>query len=341
MSTKHQQEADAKKKINKLLSDFDFKEKPLIRQMIGEILKLGKESTDKNDLKLILTTIHELRQSFKVFFPFRDIRKVCMFGSARTKPSNPNYTLAEETARSLTQKGLMLITGAGGGIMEAGNKGAEVNMSFGVNIILPFEQSANEYIAHDSKLIDYKYFFNRKLTFIKESDAIVLFPGGFGTHDEAFEVLTLIQTGRCSPRPVLLMSDANSDYWEMWASFVKKQLMKKAYISDQDLKLFKIVKDPEEATEYILQFYNVFHSIRYIDDVTLIRINNPISAPALKKIKKDFKGLLESGDFEIWSSPNLKVDKEKYKDKHRLVFHFDRLSFGLLYDLIHFLNTQA
>ena len=192
----------------------------VLREILTTAVKLGKESGDKGDLKLVNNTLKELRYSFKVFSPYRAVKKVIIFGSARSKNKSAEYKMAEEFARSLTEKGYMIVTGGGPGVMEAGNKGAKTGKEFALNIRLPFEQKTNPYIYEKDKIINFKYFFTRKLIFVKETDATALFPGGFGTQDEGFEMLTLIQTGKSRPRPIVLMEPKGSRYWAQWISFV-------------------------------------------------------------------------------------------------------------------------
>ncbi|NBV41865.1 LOG family protein [bacterium] len=333
---------DVEEKISQLIADLgqmvDSPHQNQLRNMIQTLVRIVEFNPDFHDINIIQNTLRELLHSYRVFLPYRDTRKVCLFGSARTKPSHPAYQIAEEFARFMTQKGYMLITGAGGGIMEAGNKGAEVNMSFGANILLPFEQRPNPYIDGDSKLVSFKYFFNRKLTFIKESDATVLCPGGFGTHDEAFEVLTLVQTGRCAPRPIVLLSAPGDSYWYTWVEFVKKELLDQHYISDDDLYLFRNLHSAEEAANHIFHFYRRYHSIRYHGDMTVIRINQPLTSRALEDMNLKFKHLLVRGDIEQAMPDDLPFDNQVYPHIPRLTLYYNRSTFGKLYEIIDYLN---
>jgi len=306
--------------------------------MIQNLIKISKENSDYHDVNMISSTLRELLGSYRVFLPYRDVRKVCLFGSARTKPSHPAYKISEEFAHKITSKGFMLITGAGGGIMEAGNKGAEVNMSFGANILLPFEQRPNPYIDGDAKLVSFKYFFNRKLTFIKESDATVLSPGGFGTHDEAFEVLTLVQTGRCAPRPIILLSAPGDSYWETWIELIHKELLGQHYISDDDLFLFRNLHSADEAADHIVRFYKKYHSIRYHGPLTLIRLNSPLSERALADMNKKFAHFLVKGEIEQVSAEDIPFDNQVYPGIPRLTLYYNRSTFGRLYEIIDYLN---
>ena len=233
----------------------------LLREILTTAIKLGKESNDKGDLKLVNNALKELRYSFKIFSPYRNVKKVIIFGSARSKNSSAEYKMAEEFAKKLTEKGYMVVTGGGPGVMEAGNKGAKEGKDFALNIRLPFEQKPNPYIDEKDKIINFKYFFTRKLIFVKETDATALFPGGFGTNDEGFEMLTLIQTGKSKPRPIVLMEPRGSRYWADWKHFVNNQLLKNGFIDKKDFNLFRIVKSVDEAIKYIEDFYRIYHSI--------------------------------------------------------------------------------
>lgn len=314
------------------------KNKTYLAKALSNLISLAKVHHDAWDWRLISTFLDELRESFRVFSPHRDTRKVCLFGSARTEPSSPEYEMAEQFAYKITKKGYMVITGAGAGIMEAGNKGAHVNKSFGVNINLPFEQEANPYIAYDSKLVSYKYFFTRKLMFTKESDAAVLFPGGFGTMDEGFENLTLLQTGKCKPRPVLLMSTPDNMFWEQWVKTISKQLIKNQLISKADIQLFKIVKNVHEAVELILKFHHIYHSIVYINDDCIIRLNKALSSNHLQELNKRYKDIIIRGHIQPTDPLANEMKHKEFLDKPRIKFEFDRKSFSRIVEMIHTIN---
>ena len=307
---------------------------------LESLLKAQRDNPDPGDLKLIQVALGELVESCLLFKNYRDTRKVAIFGSARTKPEHPNYTIAEDTARRLAESGMMVITGAGPGIMEAGNKGAG-DSGFGLNIELPFENEPNEFIEADSKLLNYRYFFARKLAFIKESDAVALFPGGFGTQDEAFEVLTLIQTGRCAPRPVLLINFDKSNYWSSWRHYVKEQLLDREYISEEDLAIYEEVTSVDELIARIKEFYSTYHSVRYVNKVTSMRLNNPLRTGMLEEINEKFSFLLKSGDFQLKQAADVPGEADIYPEKLRLVFHFDLANYGGLYQLINFINSHC
>jgi len=312
----------------------------LLREILTTAVKLGKESSDKGDLKLANNALKELRYSFKVFSPYRNIKKVIIFGSARSSKRSGEYKMAEEFARKLTAKGYMIVTGGGPGVMEAGNKGAEAGKEFALNIRLPFEQKPNPYIDEKDKIINFKYFFTRKLVFVKETDATALFPGGFGTHDEGFEMLTLIQTGKSKPRPIVLMEPKGSKYWHTWRRYVTDHLLKKGFINKEDLNLFRIVKTVDEAIKYIENFYRVYHSIRYVSGLTAIRLNKEISAETLKFLNKEFKDILTSGEIR----PAPPTDKEIQAGEHlnlpRIAMNFNMRHYGRLCEMIHIINRD-
>lgn len=312
----------------------------LVREIITTAVKLGKESEDKGDLKLVNNALKELRYSFKIFAPYRGVRKVVIFGSARSKNTSPEYKMAEEFARKLTARGYMIVTGGGPGVMEAGNKGAQAGKEFGLNIRLPFEQKPNPYIDEKDKIINYKYFFVRKLIFIKETDATALFPGGFGTHDEGFEILTLFQTGKSKPRPIVLIEPEGSTYWATWKRFINNELLKNGYIEKEDLKLFRMVKSADEAIAYIEDFYRVYHSIKYISGATTLRLNKKIGEDTLKLINQKFKDILKSGEIRL--SPPLKeeIHKGEYLNLPRLVMNFNMHDYGRLCEMIHIINKD-
>lgn len=312
----------------------------LLREILTTAVKLGKESNDKGDLKLANNALKELRYSFKIFAPYRDIKKVIIFGSARSKRTSAEYGMAEEFTRVLTKKGYMIVTGGGPGVMEAGNKGARAGKGFALNIRLPFEQKPNPYIDEKDKLINFKYFFTRKLVFVKETDATALFPGGFGTHDEGFEMLTLVQTGKSKPRPIVLMEPKGSTYWAAWKHYVNGHLLKNGFIAKEDLELFRIAKSVDEAVGYIEDFYRVYHSIRYVSGLTVIRLNKEISGSALALINQEFKDILTSGEIRLSPPTKKEIQNQEYLDLPRLVMNFDMRNYGRLCQMIHVINRD-
>ncbi|MCK4519044.1 MAG: TIGR00730 family Rossman fold protein [Candidatus Omnitrophica bacterium] len=312
----------------------------LLREILTTAVKLGRESGDKGDLKLVNSTLKELRYSFKIFSPYRAIKKAIIFGSARSKKTSAEYKAAEEFARKLTAKGYMIVTGGGPGVMEAGNKGAKIGTEFALNIRLPFEQKPNPYIDEKDKIINFKYFFTRKLIFIKETDATALFPGGFGTHDEGFEMLTLIQTGKSKPRPIVLIESEGSTYWTAWKHFIDKHLVKNGFIKKEDFNLFRIVKTVDEAIKYIENFYRVYHSIRYVSGLTVLRLNRKISEKTLKLINQKFKNILTKGEIKISPPTNEEIQKGEYLNLPRLVMNFNQHDYGRLYEMIQVINRD-
>lgn len=312
----------------------------LLREILTTTVKLGKESSDKGDLKLVNNALKELRYSFKIFSPYRAIKKVIIFGSARSKAESAEYKMAEEFSRKLSEKGYMIVTGGGPGVMEAGNKGAGLGKDFALNIRLPFEQKPNPYIDEKERLINFKYFFTRKLVFVKETDATALFPGGFGTLDEGFEMITLIQTGKSRPRPIVLMEPRGSTYWATWMHFVKSQLVKKGFINKEDLNLIHIVKSVDAAVKYIEDFYRVYHSIRYVAGLAVLRLNREISVKTLKLINKEFKDILISGEIRVSPPTDKEIQEGEFLKLPRLVMNFNMRNFGRLCEMIHVINKD-
>lgn len=310
----------------------------LIAEILRTTLKLVRDRTSRGDLKIINTTMKEMRYAMKVFRGHRRTRKVSLFGSARTEPSDPVYQHAVTLARRLVDEGFMVITGAGPGIMQAGNEGAGRESSFGVNIRLPFEQEANEFIRGDPKLINFKYFFTRKLVFVKESDAIVLFPGGFGTHDEGFESLTLVQTGKTEPMPLVFIDASGGDYWKEWEDYVREHLLGRGLISEEDMGLFHITESVDDAVDQILRFYHVYNSSRYVRGRLVLRLNHELTDAALAQLNEDFGDIVASGS--IRKTPPLAAEANEPETSHlpRLLFHFNRHHYGRLRQLIDRIN---
>ena len=327
--------------INSALDGHDGHEHDvdLISEMLVSGLKLLRDDTDRGDLKLVNTAIKEMRYSFVIFSQYRDIPKVTIYGSARTLPGSPNYQLAADLAsRMADDHRWMIITGAGPGIMEAGNKGAGREYTFGVNIRLPFESDANEYI-HESRLINFKYFFTRKLMFVKESDAFVVFPGGFGTQDETFELLTLIQTGKSDLHPIVLIEAEGTNYWGPWVRLVEN-LRDQGMISPDDFSLFKVTSDCEEACQEILHFYANYHSQRYVKGKLVLRIKHKPSAELVETLNSVFADILVEGQIEQIEATEHEVADDDNVDLFRLRLHFDRRSHGKLRQLVDLLNDS-
>ncbi len=328
-------------KISALVNDhFASENAELLRQMFTAVAKVGLESSDGGDMKLLNSNIKELRYAFNVFSTYRNVRKVVIFGSARTTANQDEYQMAEEFARKIAQKGFMVITGAGNGIMEAGNKGAGKENSFGVNILLPFEQKPNKFIQEERQ-INFKYFFTRKLIFLKESDASVLFPGGFGTLDEGMEVLTLVQTGKSKPRPIIFLEPEGSSFWGEFNNFIKNKLLKHNYISREDISLFKILNDTDKAVEEIENFYSLYHSTRFVKEKTILRLKKPISEEIIEKLNENFKDILINGKISTCSPMEDEIKNNEFVNLPRLAMFYNRQNYGRLNDLIHFINKNG
>ena len=330
---------DVNESISRLVSKVGKKDnEKYLKEIISSICKLSEVDINSGDWKLMSRSIKELKNSFKAFTPYRDKRKVAIFGSARTPQKNPLFRMAEDFSRDITKKDFMVITGAGGGIMEAGNKGGGDD-SFGVNIKLPFEQSANDYIKESNKLVSYNYFFIRKLMFIKESDATVLFPGGFGTLDEAYEGLTLIQTGKSLPRPIILMQNKGDDYWQTWVSFFTEIMLRDKYISPDDMDLFSICESNEDAIEKITSFYKTYHSLRYVGDNAVIRLNNSITSDNIASLNDAFKDIVVEGNISACEPFPDEVNTRDQLKKFRIAFKFNKINFGRLVSMVRMINS--
>src|SRR6476659_1972426 len=246
-----------------------------VADIIESALKLLKDVEDTGDVRVIQTAIRELRYAFKLYAPYSNTRKVTIFGSARTQPTRVEYQQGVEFGRKIAEAGFMVITGAGGGIMQAGHEGAGPEKSFCANIRLPWEQSANPVIRDDKKLMPFKYFFTRKLIFIRHSDAIVLFPGGFGTMDEGYEALTLMQTGKSQLMPLVLMDRHGGTYWKTWDKHIREHLLRDQLISPDDLNLYRITDSADQAVKIVTRFYRNFHSSRFVKELFIIRLKHP------------------------------------------------------------------
>lgn len=303
--------------------------------------KLAADGTSRGDLKLLSRAIAELRYAFKVFAPYRDVRKVTVFGSARTQPSDPAYQQAVELGRAMAALEWMVITGAGPGIMEAAHVGSGREHAMGLNILLPFEQDAHSVILDDPKLVNMKYFFTRKVMFVKECDAVVCVPGGFGTMDEALEVLTLLQTGKRDMVPVVLLNAPGDNYWNQLNQFIHDQLLKRGMISQEDLALYRITDSCAEAVEELVNFFRVYHSMRYVREKLVFRVQKPLSEAHLEHINTHFADILSNGKFELTTHLASEKDEPALAEMPRLVFEFNRHNHGRLRQLIDFINGTA
>ncbi len=311
----------------------------LIDEIIATVRAIEAGGASLGDLKIVARSLQEMRAAFQMFAPYRDTRKVVTFGSARTQENDAIFHSAETFARAITDAGFMVITGAGGGIMEACQRGAGRERSFGVNIRLPFEQHPNPIIHGDAKLISFNYFFTRKLFFIKEAHAVALFPGGFGTHDEGFEVLTLLQTGKCQPLPLVLLDQPRGTYWKTWHRYVQEHLLRRGMISPEDLALYKVTDSVDEAVREITTFYRVYHSARYVKDLLVIRLQRPLPSDVVAALSREFADITEAGTIEPCNPFPVERDEPSALHLPRLAFRFDRRNFGRLRMLIDGINA--
>jgi uncharacterized protein (TIGR00730 family) len=347
----------------------------LIRDLMVNALKLIPDGRDTGELKLITASLKELRYAYRVFGQYKDPHKVTIFGSARTPSAHPDYAAAVDFSRLMGEAGWMVITGAGGGIMEAGHVGPGRTKSFGVAIRLPFETTANEVILGDEKLIYFRYFFTRKLMFLSQAEAVALFPGGFGTMDEAYEVLTLVQTGKASMIPIVLCEGshtpsasnprvapppvpgappaapkqkdpahpegpATAGYWESWDRWVRTSLLSRGLISPEDLNLYYLAKDPADAVEHICKFYRTYHSSRYVEDDYVIRLKKPLRESDVDRLSEEFAVLIKPTDGKrgrmVLRGPY--PAEQDHLTLPRLAFPHTRRGFGLIRKLIDRIN---
>ncbi len=306
----------------------------LYQQLIINALKCKRDELGLLDLKVINRALAEFRYAARVFKPYKNIRKVSVFGSARTPPEDPYYRLAVKFSRMLVEHGYMVITGAGNGIMKAGNEGAGKDKSFGVNILLPFEQAPNEFILDDPKLITFRFFFTRKIFFLMEAHAVALFPGGFGTHDEVFETLTLLQTGKNPPMPLLLMELPGEHYWESWDHFVRDQMLARGLISEEDLSLYKIAQSAEEGVAWIRSYYSTYHSMRQVRDKLVLRLERELDREHIEELNTSFSDLIREG--QISKTPPLPPERDEPNllSKPRIAFSYNGISAGRLTQMI-------
>jgi uncharacterized protein (TIGR00730 family) len=313
----------------------------LIETIKASADKLASDHTSRGDLKILSRTLLELRYAFKVFSPYRHTRKVTVFGSARTTADQPAYQQALGFGRAMAEHQWLVVTGAASGIMEAGHTGAGREHSMGLNILLPFEQSPNPIIAGDRKLVYMKYFFTRKLMFVKESDAFCLMPGGFGTLDEGLEVLTLLQTGKHDMMPVVLLDQPGGDYWTAFDRFVRGQLLDRGMINPEDMSLYRLTDRVDDAVAEILGFYRVYHSMRYVRSSLVFRLQEMPGKPLIEEINDRFGDILIEGRFTVGEPLAEERDESDLAALPRLIFHFNRRSFGRLRQLIDCINRGS
>jgi uncharacterized protein (TIGR00730 family) len=322
---------------------------PQDRRRIADLVDQIKESADKmardqasrGDLKLLSRALRELRYAFKVFSPYRARPKVTVFGSARTLPHEPAYQQAVAFGKAMAAVDWLVVTGAASGIMEAGHVGAGRERSMGLNIMLPFEQDANHVIAGDAKLVHMRYFFTRKLMFVKECDAVCLLPGGFGTLDEGLEVLTLLQTGKRDMVPVVFLDAPGGVFWRDLQTFFLERLLGQGMISPEDLSLYKLTDSVEEAVAEIQQFYRVYHSMRYVKNRLVLRLRQAPSAELVERLNGEFADIINGGQFVVGGPLAEEKDEPSLANLPRLVFRFNRRSLGRLRQLIDLLNREG
>jgi uncharacterized protein (TIGR00730 family) len=302
-------------------------------QILLNGLKVKRDELGTLDLKVINRALSEVRYAARVFKPYRHKRKVSIFGSARTPENDPRYKMAVDFARLLAANDYMVITGAAEGIMKAGNVGAGKENSFGVNILLPFEQAPNEIVADDPKLITFKYFFTRKLFFLMEAHAVVLFPGGFGTQDEGFETLTLVQTGKAPPMPLILMELPGDDYWVNWDKFVRGQMVERGLISPEDVSIYKICNTPEEAMEWVKFFYSTYHSMRLVRRKLVVRLEKELADEHVDLLNEEFPDIVDKGRIEKSGMLPEEANEPEIAEKPRLVFSYNQMNAARLHQM--------
>ena len=316
----------------------DPTELSIIRSMLATVGSLADGQAELLDLKIADSALAEMVEAFRIFRPYRNVPKLTMFGSARTAPHDPVYGLARDLAARTASDGWMVVTGAGPGIMQAGIEGAGPDRSFGVNIRLPHEQGANPFIAQDPKLVEMRYFFTRKLMLIKESDAFAVLPGGFGTLDEAFELLTLLQTGKAQPAPIVLVETPGGTYWHGWQRFVEEQAVALGYVSAEDSSLYKVTNTVDEAMKEIHGFYRNYQSLRMVGDRMVIRLKVRPSAAELRELNDSFADILVDGTIRPTDPLPPERSSEDALHLDRVLLRFDRSSYGRLRQLIDALN---
>jgi len=308
-------------------------------ELVTSVLRMGKEGLSRGDLKIANSTLKEMRYAFHVFDPYRSVRKLAIFGSARTGIDERAYHDARSVGRAIADEGWMVITGGGPGIMTAGIEGAGPENSFAVNIVLPFEPAGGGVMVNDGKVINFKYFFNRKLTFMKEASAYVMFPGGYGTMDETFELLTLLQTGREVPAPIVLFEPEGGAYWRSFRHFLEVELLDSSLIRRDDLDLFHVTSDVGDAIEHLTAFYRVFDSIRYVGGRLVLRLTKELTDEQIDQLNDDFADIVASGRIERTGPAAAEVADGDAVDKARIRFRFINNEYARLHALIRTINT--
>jgi uncharacterized protein (TIGR00730 family) len=317
-----------------------LKNRQFIQQALNTILCLADTEIERLDWKILSSALTDMERGFQLFYNYRHVRKVTIFGSARLAPETPEYKMAKEFAQRVTDLNFMVMTGGGGGIMQAGHEGAGRENSFGLNIQLPFEQQANPYIEGDEKLIHFKYFFTRKLFLLKESDAVALFAGGFGTQDEAFECMTLSQTGKFGPVPLVLIDHPGGDYWHSWSEYIEKHLLQTGLVSPDDSSLYTLTDNLDVACNAITQFYQVYHSSRYVNNRLIVRLKSDLSDEALDHLNTHFSDILVRGKIERTQALP-QEGQDDTVDLPRLILDFNQRDLGRLYQMIAAINKMG
>ena len=331
---------DLDRRLRDLVSDAsDNPNQDLIGELMTTVLKLHRDGATRGDLRLMNTALKEIRYSNLVFSRHEE-PKVTIYGSARLKEDDPNYQLTMKLAGHMANHGWGVITGAGPGIMEAGNRGAGIDNSYGVNIRLPFEATSNGYISAE-RVVNFKYFFTRKLGFVKESHAFVIMPGGFGTLDEAFELLTLIQTGKSDLHPIVLLEAEGSGYWGPVLEFMEKTLVAGGLISPSDMSLFLHTTDALAGCDHIFEFYTNYHSQRYTAGKLILRLRKAPTSEELAQLNTEFADIVVEGDISQVEPNQAEIEDDDFLDLDRISFQFDRRQFGRLRQLIDRLNALA
>ncbi len=312
----------------------------LVFEMMASAARLGLDRADRGDLKIANAALKEMRHAFHVFAPYRTSRKVAIFGSARTQPDDPLYVQTRDLAAAIAARDWMVVTGAGPGIMEAGIDGAGPEQAFGVSIRLPFEAATTQFFEGDPKLVNFRYFFTRKLEFVKESHAFVLLPGGFGTLDEAFELLTLLQTGKAPPAPVVLLDVPGGTYWTTWLAFVVEELVKTGYINPDDLALVRTTDNVETAVDEIVGFYANYHSLRFVEGRLVLRMHEVLTGDELAELNREFADIVVRGEMEVIGATSPEIADADHVDLARLAFWFDRRGWARLRMLVDRINRR-
>ena len=312
----------------------------LIAEMIGTVLKLSGDNTSRGDLKILNRALKELRQAYRIFAPHPGVRKVSIFGSSRVPEDEPIYQMARQLGRRLAEENFMIITGAGPGIMQAGHEGAGRQHSFGVNIRLPSLQPANRFIDGDPKLMTFHFFFTRKLMFVKQADAVVVFPGGFGTQDELLEAITLAQTGKAQLVPLILMDQPSGTYWQEWQDFFRTAVLSRGYITEEEMGFVKIIDDVEAAVGEIKAFYRNYHSYRYVKRDLVIRLRYPPTPSLIERLSREFRDILREAPVRRTEPLPEELDDPETLHLHRLVVPFNQIDFARLRQMIDVINRE-